>query len=139
MESGCQTQQYTLTIDKAMASRACMSFLLSTLEDSDYFIWVNRGWAKKAPGEISNYKEFVKGTLYLPTKISTSLVSGRIETDLMQRIELSNNEDIMKNGFLWQNLTWDRLNTFAEETTSLSSKTALPFILWRNNIPLIRG
>ena len=45
----------------------------------------------------------------------------------MQRIELSNNEDIMKNGFLWQNLTWDRLNTFAEETTSLSSKTAPSF------------
>ena len=53
----------------------------------------------------------------------------------MQRIELSNNKEIMKNGFLWQNLTWDRLNTFAEETTLLSSKTALPFILWRNNIP----
>ena len=110
-----------------------------TLKDSDHFIWVNRGWAKKAPGEISNYKEFVKGILYLPTKISTSLVSGRIETDLMQRIELSNNEDIMKNGFLWQNLTWDRLNTFAKETTSLSSKTALPFILWRNNTPTDSG
>ena len=26
-----------------------------TLEGSDYYIWVNRGWAKKAPGEISNY------------------------------------------------------------------------------------
>ena len=57
----------------------------------------------------------------------------------MQRIELSNNEDIMKNGFLWQNLTWDRLNTFAKETTSLSSKTALPFILWRNNTPTDSG
>ena len=110
-----------------------------TLEGSDYFIWVNRGWARKAPGEISNNEEFVKGSLYLPTKITTALVSGRIETDLMRRIELSNNEDIMKNGFLWQNLTWDRLNTFAEEATSLSSKIALPFILWRNNIPSDSG
>ena len=110
-----------------------------TLEDSDYFIWVNRGWARKAPGEISNYKEFVKGTVYLPTKISTVLVSGRIETDLMRRIELSNNEEMMKDGFLWQNLTWDRLNTFAKETTTLSRKTALPFILWRNNTPTDSG
>ena len=109
------------------------------LKDSDYFIWVNRGWARKAPGEISNYKEFVKGTLYLPTKISTALVSGRIETDLMQRLELSNNENMMKNGALWQNLTWERLHSFAGKTTSLSSKKALPFVLWRNNIPLDSG
>ena len=109
------------------------------LEGSDYYIWVNRGWARKAPGEISNYEEFVEGSLYLPAKISTALVSGRIETDLMQRLELSNNEDIMKNGALWQNLTWDRLHSFAGETTSLSSKKVLPFVLWRNNIPLDSG
>ena len=73
-----QTQQYTLTITKRWhPGRAC--YFCFTLKDSDHFIWVNRGWAKKAPGEISNYKEFVKGILYLLTKISTSLVSGRIE------------------------------------------------------------
>jgi len=109
------------------------------LKGSDHYIWVNRGWARKAPGKISNYEEFVKGSLYLPTKISTALVSGRIETDLMKRFELSNNENIMKNGALWQNLTWERLHSFAGENTSLSSKKPLPFVLWRNNIPIDSG
>ena len=109
------------------------------LEGSDYFIWVNRGWARKAPGEILNYDEFVKGNLYLPNIAPTSLVSGRIETDLMQRLELSSNESLMTNGSLWQNLTWDRLNSFAKEITSLSAKIALPFVLWRNNIPTDSG
>jgi cytochrome oxidase assembly protein ShyY1 len=45
----------------------------------------------------------------------------------------------MTNGSLWQNLTWDRLNSFAKEITSLSAKIALPFVLWRNNIPIDSG
>ena len=55
----------------------------------------------------------------------------------MKGIELSNNEDIMKNGFLAK-FNLDRLNTFAEETTSLSSKM-FSFYSMANNTPTDSG
>ena len=105
-----------------------------SLDEGKLFLWVNRGWALKGPGQIDSNSAFKKGELYQPVSINKSLVVGRVETDLMRRLELSGDENLMREGHVWQNLTWERLDKFATGIPSLSEKKRLPLIVWMTNV-----
>ena len=60
-------------------------------------------------------------------------IEGFAYTNLMKRIELSNDSSILMNGSLWQNLEWNELINFLEQELNLSFDMILPFIIWQNS------
>ena len=103
------------------------------INDSDSYVWVNRGWVRKAPGTLEKVDRFINGELFLPQLLEPRIIQGKVEVNLMQRIELSQNEIEMQRGFLWQNANWPRLNQIAINSPYLANRSPLPFILWRSS------
>ena len=103
------------------------------INDTDKYVWVNRGWVRKAPGSLEKVDKFVNGEVFLPKFLEPKNIQGKVEISLMQRIELSQDKIEMQDGYLWQNANWTRLNQLATHSPFLVNRSPLPFILWRSS------
>ena len=105
------------------------------LRDSKTVVWVNRGWAPKLPGSLENSNKYNEGILYLPKNDDTySIYSGIAQTSLMRRIELAKDERLLRDGHLWQNLSWQELFRVCCGSAEGNSTIVMwPFIIWESS------
>ena len=64
-------------------------------------VWVNRGWAPKAPG-VTEFRIPQPDT-------KAALIEGVALASVMRRMELSSDPASLRQGNLWQNFDWDVL------------------------------
>ena len=97
------------------------------------FIWVNRGWAKKLPGNMENIDSFINGNAFNPKYNTNSVVIyGVLQADLMKRIELTSSSESLSNGNLWQNLSWIKLKSKVLGSKKENNFNMWPLIVWQS-------
>ena len=97
--------------------------------------WVNRGWARKAPGQAERrLREFESGELFAPLSGDANVTIEAVAmASLMRRIELQSAEATLRSGALWQN--FDPTAAASWLTGSMTSDPARtwPVIFWQTS------
>ena len=102
------------------------------MSEFDSLIWVNRGWAKKLPGNIENIDNFITGNVFNPTNDNLVETHGVLQSDLMKRMELTSSSKDLNNGNLWQNLSWSRLENKVLNLRKEKKINMWPLIVWQS-------
>lgn len=106
--------------NRALNGRAGVHVLTAARLTDGSIAWINRGWAPKMPGSQGPTAEpFIRASVHLPNQASLDRGFEVVaHKSLMRRVELSENDAVLRQGALWQN--------FDERAASELLKRLLP-------------
>lgn len=80
-------------------------------------IWVNRGWMAKPPGVM---------TVEIPSPAQADAIRGVALASVMRRMELSRNDESLRQGNVWQNFDW-------QASQARIGQRVWPVIVWQTD------
>lgn len=91
--------------NRALNGRAGVHVLTALLLEDGSVAWVNRGWASKMPGSQGPSAEpFIQAAVHPPNQATLDQGFEVVaHQSLMRRVELSENDEVLRQGALWQN------------------------------------
>ncbi len=107
--------------NRAWEGRAGVHVLTPLQLPDKSLVWVNRGWAPKAPGALAP-GEFKTP----PLANDPNAMTGVALASVMRRIELSDDPQQLRQGLVWQNFDW----TLAQQRVS---GNVWPVIVWQTS------
>lgn len=128
----------TLYLDNRLhEGRAGIQVVTAMILEDGSIAWVNRGWAMKPPGLSGpDTLALTRGDLHRPAAdIDVSLEAIAL-TDLMRRMELASQPEMLRQGALWQNLEWSALRARLVERVPAEPASGLavwPAIFWQTS------
>jgi len=122
--------------NRSLNGRPGVHVLTAAVLSDKSLVWINRGWAPKPPG-LDNQRatDLMAGGVHLPQDATVHIQAVGLAS-LMQRLELSDNPERLRQGALWQNIDWQAAQ--ARLAKSLKPKTmqsdqVWPVIFWQTS------
>lgn len=110
--------------------------VLTPIELADGSIaWVNRGWARKAPGQAERrLREFELGELFGPLSADSKVTLEAVAmASLMRRLELQSAEATLRSGALWQNFDPTAAANWLTGSMTSDPARSWPVIFWQTS------
>ncbi|MEK9812989.1 MAG: SURF1 family protein [Bordetella sp.] len=118
--------------NRALNGRAGVHVLTAARLNDGSIAWVNRGWAPKTPGTQGPTAEpFIQASVHPPNQ--TTLDKGFevvAHKSLMRRVELSENDAVLRQGALWQNFDARAASELLERLLPNEAVQLWPVIFW---------
>lgn len=124
--------------NRALQGRAGIHVLTPLVLSDQSIVWVNRGWAPKAPGLGEDPMKLKAGEFHRPGAVLAELQAIG-QASPMRRIELTRDPNILRQGAVWQNFDSDAALQWLEDANrshrlDLQSPLRVwPVIFWQTS------
>ena len=123
--------------NRALNGRAGVHVLTALRLEDGSVAWVNRGWASKMPGSQGPSAEpFIRAVVHPPNQATLEQGFEVVaHQSLMRRVELSENDEVLRQGALWQNFDAKAADEWLGRLLPNDTLRVWPVIFWATSSP----